>query len=117
MPRYKPKTKYSRHAEKRYGQRYKGDSNMADLARRAFRFGLHFSQIPPGMALSGYVLSKKAKMNKKIRLLEGYLFVFSRNGRLMTMYPLPEEYMGEYSTLSHIERENREEYRKWRRGQ
>ena len=116
MSKYRPKTKSSFHGKKRFSQRYDGPAKKAEsLADRALHYGIHFSQIPPELKLSEFVFFKKTRMNKKIRLLDGYVVVLSRSGRLITLYTIPDEFREEYETIRHMQDENKENYRRTKR--
>lgn len=115
MPRYRPKTKSSVHAKIRTEQRY-GNGQDADIvAGRALHYGINRHQLEFGSPLRNFVEAKRSALNKKIRLLDGYVVVFSRSGRMITIYRLPDDLIPEFEKARHIQEENREKYRAMKR--
>ena len=108
--KYHPKNPVSPHAKRRFSQRYEGDvSNVEHLANGARHKGIRISQIPSANPLKDYMLSKSR--GKEIVLYEGYVFVFSKSKRLITMYRLKEEYAEAYALLAPIEEKNKAKWR------
>lgn len=115
--RYKPKNRVSPHAERRFAQRYDGDRQNAEhLANGALHYGIQIHQIPQENPLHAYVSNKMRYKDKKVRLLQGYVFVFSKAQRLITLYRIPEELREHYSALIPIEEGNRAKWRLHRKG-
>ena len=115
MPRYKPKRISSQHGKQRFSQRYDGEGSPEIMASKALHYGIHYSQIPEGLNLKKFVFEKKLRNDKKIRLVDGYVVVLSRSGRLITLYRLPDEYQAEYESIKSIQDENRDWYRSMKR--
>lgn len=115
MPRYRPKTIYSPHSKRRYDERFDGDEPIEELARKANGYGIRPEQVPDDSPLRRYVEDREAKKDKAIRLYMRFVYIFSKNKRLITMYPIPEELLEAYSELAPLETENREKYRQYRR--
>ena len=117
MPRYKPKYKAGLHAKKRFKERYEGGTQDAEmLALRGLHYGIHFSQIPDWSPLREFVEKKKNAFGKKVRLLDGYVLIYSNNKRLLTLYKLPEEFQKHYDDLKPILDENKAWYKSVRSG-
>lgn len=115
MAKYRPKTKSSVHAKIRTKQRY-GQGQDADIvAGRAIHYGINRHQLEFGSPLRNFIEAKRKALNKKIRLLDGYVVVFSRSGRMITIYKLPAELLPEFDAVKHIQAENREKYRAMKR--
>ena len=106
---------FTRHAKKRHEQRYNGIENVEVVAHKALNYGIYIHQVPTTMELYWFMDNKAQFQNKKIKLLEGYVFVFTKTGnRLITMYAIPEEFKEEYESIRHIEDENKEKYKSHR---
>jgi len=115
MPRYRPKTKSSAHAKMRTEQRY-GNGQDADIvAGRALHYGINRHQLEFGSPLREFMEAKRNALHKKIRLLDGYVVVFSRSGRMITIYKLHAGLAAEFEKVRHIQDENREKYRAMKR--
>ena len=114
MPRYKPKTNHSRHAARRCSERY-GDVDVGTLTRQATNGGIRMEQIPPDSPLYEYVFFRCNKMGKVVRLYDGYVFVMSKNGRLITMYPIHPDMMPFYEPMRRLEKRNRDRRRRDKR--
>lgn len=111
MSRYKPKTKKSFHAEQRFKERYVGAETVDVACSQALHYGVSVHQIPEDNPLYGYMTIRIFKQDKKIRILNGFVFVFSNSKRLITLYPLPDEYAENWESIKHIQEENRIKYR------
>lgn len=70
-----------------------------ELINIVIRKGLHYGAIPPG-PLRDFLYSKAKVANKRVKLYKGYIFIFFVNSnRLITCYPLPEQFKEEYKSL------------------
>lgn len=106
------KAGFTYHAKKRHEQRYGGDEDVDLLVRKALNYGIYIHQVPKTLELYWFMDNKANFHNKKIKLLQGYVFVFTKTGnRLITMYAIPDEFKEEYESIKHIEDENREKHK------
>lgn len=115
MSNYKPKTKQSIHSKNRFSHRYHGEKDIETITAQACHYGIRPEQVDESMDLAVYLEGRAIKKNKAIRLFEDYVFVFSKSKRLITMYPLPDEYKGEYQTIKWLEASNKKRYRELKR--
>lgn len=113
--KYRPSTPTSKHASHRYRQRYVGDETLEAVTAKALHYGIFIHQIPEDNPLYSFIAGKIQAANKLVKILDGYVFVFSRSKRLITMYPIPEEFRDDYLRINYLESENREKYRQSRR--
>ena len=111
MAKYKPKTPYSKHCKYRYKQRFTGEQELEDLARRGKHYGIKSDQIPQEFELRAYIEGKEMRRNKVVKIIDGFILIYSRSGRMMTLYAVPEWLMVEYESIKHIERSNRDKFR------
>lgn len=103
---------FTYHAKKRHEQRYDGDENVDVLVHKALNYGIYIHQVPTDLELYWFMDGKAQFQNKKIKLLQGYVFVFTKTGnRLITMYAIPDEFKEEYESIRHIEDENKEKHK------
>lgn len=108
----KTKSKYSYHGRKRYSQRYEGHDRINVLIQRVVHYGLCIRQLPQDSKLRHFLETKEAKKRKKVKVLDGYVFIlFTTSNRLITMYPIPEEFAEEYDIFKSIEHENKFHYK------
>ena len=112
--RYKPKYNASVHGRKRFEQRYDGKESVEAMCNKALHYGIFVHQVPKDSPLLDYMENKIYYRGKKVKLLEGYVFVFSKSNRLITMYPIPEDMKEHYEEVRHIEGENKEKWKKQR---
>lgn len=115
MAKYRPKTPYSSHCKYRYKQRFTGEQELEDLARRGRHYGITPDQVPPEFELRHFLEGKELKRRKMVKLLDGYVLIYSRSGRMMTLYQLPEWLKADYESVKHIEKKNREAYRRMKK--
>ena len=111
MARFRAKNFVSPHAKKRIKQRYEGNKGEYELSKNALHFGVIPRQLPAGSPLRGFMEDKKCVADKRVKLLNGYIFIFSKSKRLITMYQVPEEYQEEAKAYLAIQSANRERYR------
>jgi len=112
MNRGTNKHRLSYHSKQRFKERYEGEEDKEILFNRALNYGVCFAQIPFEFGLKTYVFGKEEKNNKKVKLLDGYVFVSSKANRLITMYKIPEEYADELPTINAIQQFNKENYKR-----
>ena len=104
----------SAHAKHRVNQRYGGNDDLEVLTRKAIHYGVSPCQVAQGSDLRLFLESKEYATGKKIKVLQGYVFVFSKSNRLITMYRIPEALREEAKALESIEAFNRENWKKWK---
>lgn len=115
MSNKKYKNPVSPHAKRRIRERYASEcKDDYELSRNALHFGIHAGQLPYESELRGYLLSKMCTKNKIVRMLNGYVYIFSRGRRLITMYPVPEAFMQEADSLTDLQEKNRLQYKQWK---
>ena len=85
------------------------------MAKSALHYGIHIGQLQEGTEMRLYMESRKEKKDKSIRLLNGYVFIFSKSKRLITMYRLPEELLLEWDEVKPIQNDNRLKYKEMKR--
>ena len=112
----KPKRMVSVHAERRFDQRYDGDmASVEHLANAARTRGICTKQIPHDNPLRRVMEWKGRK--KDVRILEGYIFVFSKvSHRLITLYPIDGKHAEAYAALAPIEKANAERWKRIKKG-
>lgn len=92
---------YTKHGFRRVKERTNIGSKeiKKELINIAIKKGLHYGAIPPG-PLRDFLYSKAKVGNKRVKLYKGYIFIFFVNSkRLITCYPLPEQFQEEYKSL------------------
>lgn len=110
--KYKPKRPTSYHAKKRIGQRFSDCNNPDELSKNAAHCGIYKGQLKEESAICFYLNERECKKDKIARLYKGYVFIFSKSKRLITMYGLPDDLKEEYETIKWIEERNRQRYKK-----
>lgn len=66
------------------------------LIKNASKYGLSVHRFRNSKLLYAY-LQRRIRGNKRVVLYAGYVFIFmGGSNRLITMYPLPDFYIGEY---------------------
>ena len=112
MGKRKAKTPASKHAAKRFGERWSGSGDVEELSLRARHYGIATLQLPDGCKLKEFMLSKEKACGKKLKLIDGYVAIFSNSKRLITLYRLSDEYREEYEGVRAILEQNKASYKK-----
>lgn len=108
MSKRKAKTTSTYHGKKRFSERYEGKEDVDVMIRKAMHYGIFVHQVPQDNPLYIYMENKVRFKNKKVKLLEGYVFVLTKStNRLITFYPIPEDLIEAYQQITHVEEENR----------
>lgn len=108
----KTKRKVSHHANKRISQRFTDCPNPDELSMNALHFGIRVGQLSEESAIDFYLNERECKKNKIVRLYKGYVFIYSKSKRLITMYWLPDDFKEEYEAVKEIEESNRKFHKK-----
>ena len=108
----KPKRIVSPHAKKRIKQRFGDCQNADELSRIALHSGIYYGQLKEESAIGFYLNERECKKDKIARLYQGYIFIYSKSKRLITMYWLPEDFKEEYESIKYIEELNRKRHKR-----
>ena len=111
MAKYRAKNPVSPHAYRRMAERYHENIDRLALSRSALHYGVTLWQLPSDSKLRAFMLSKHSMMMKIVKLLNGYVFIFSKGQRLITMYELPEEFKEEWEGFSYIQEQNKKSFK------
>ena len=113
MPTTRPKHSSTLHGKHRVQQRYGGSKYVQEeIINRAKNYGVLIHQIPKSLPLYHFVEMKMYAMDRIVKLLDGYVFVFFKSGRLQTMYELPEEYKADWEQIKCKQDKNHEGYKR-----
>lgn len=108
--------KITQHAKKRILERF-GKYDVESLSNGARHSGLKEHDLLEVPNLLEYY-RKKAHTGKKVYIYSGFVFIyFSTSKRMITMYPLPDEYKEDYEKVAYKEAEKQESYRRSKREQ
>lgn len=108
--------KVTKHAKKRILERF-GKCDVESLSRGARHSGLMDYDLAEAPKLLEFY-RKKSMTGKNVYIYSGYVFIyFTTSKRMITMYPLPEEYKEEYEKVAYKEGLKQEAYRRSKREQ
>lgn len=109
-------SKVTKHAKKRIYERF-GKYDVEALSRGARHSGLQEYDLEETPNLLAFY-RKKSQTGKKVYIYSGFVFIyFTTSKRMITMYPLPDEYKEEYEKVAYKEAEKQEMYRRSKREQ
>lgn len=86
------------------------ENELKSINLYAKKNGLSLADLVEGSRLYKYIRSKESYRNKTVKLYRGYVFVLCRNSkRIITCYPIKEEYLEEYNEAVKRKKERQEE--------
>lgn len=88
------------------------DNEINTLSSYAIKNGVNYNEIIDG-PLKMFVWNKQRKGNKRVKLYRGYVFIFFLNSRrLITCYPIPDEFLEDYKKSIQNKKEITKKYEK-----
>lgn len=87
----------TKHAKIRFKERTDfASKDMNKICKLAIKNGLSFKQLPKGN-LKKYL---SVRNHKRIKIYQGFIFFFFKtSNRLITIYPIPEQFLEEYKKI------------------
>jgi hypothetical protein len=99
--------KMSQHSINRALERcgIKGNGNITLMTNNAIVKGQNPVEFPKDSELGKFLRSKEH--GKRVKVYKGKVFIINKNSnRLITLYPIPEEYIEEYKRYQKVNNEN-----------